>query len=58
MRKKKIKENNRMEEPQNIKKKVYLFNQRPVKVKYLIKPSDTITPRYLYTYKGVPGGWY
>ena len=39
-------------------RKVYPFNSRAITVKYLIKPPNASPPKYSYTYKGVPGGYF
>ena len=39
-------------------RKVYPLKPGVVTVKYLIKPHNASPPKYSYTYKGVPGGYF
>jgi len=36
----------------------YPLKRGIVNVKYLIKPPNASPPKYSYTYKGVPGGYF
>ena len=37
---------------------IYPLKPGVVTVKYLIKPPNASPPKYSYTYKGVPGGFF
>jgi len=37
---------------------IYPLKPGVVTVKYLIKPPNASPPKYSYTYKGVPGGYF
>ena len=39
-------------------RKVYPLKTGVITVKYLIKPHNASPPKYSYTYKGVPGGYF
>mgnify|MGYP006144683109 CR=1 FL=1 len=39
-------------------KNIYTLNTKPVTVRYIGYNGDNTLPKFSYTYKGVPGGFY
>ena len=58
--KKKSKNNFYIEKPKIYRKK-YKLNTKPVKVRFITYDGEEVLnykPKYSYTYKGIPGGFY